>query len=378
MRYIDEFRRDKAARAIADEMLKVVDRPVHIMEVCGGHTHAIFKFGLNDLFPAELTALHGPGCPVCVTPTGKIDQAIQLARLPNVILASYGDMLRVPGAETSLLHEKARGADVRVVYSPLDALQIARDNPQREVVFFAIGFETTAPANGVAIVRAAREKIPNFSLVSNHVLVAPAIKAVLDSPDVHIDGFVGPGHVSTIIGTNPYEFIVRDYGLPIVVGGFEPLDLLQSFLMVLRQLHEGRAELENQYFRSVRADGNPHARAVLAEVFEPCDQEWRGLGWIADSGLRIRERYAAFDAERRFADVRPAVTADHAACICGDVLRGAKQPQDCKVFGTACTPETPLGACMVSSEGACAAVYRYRSKTSYCPKAKAARSDSQE
>lgn len=359
MRYIDEFRRDKVARAIADEMAAVIAGPAQVMEVCGGHTHAIFKYGLKDLFPPELVALHGPGCPVCVTPMGKIDQAIALAQRPNVTLVSYGDMLRVPGSQSSLLAEKARGADVRIVYSPLDALQIARDKPDREVVFFAIGFETTAPANAMALLRAHRQDITNFSLVSNHVLVAPALKAVLDSPDVRVDGFVGPGHVSTIIGTRPYEFIVRDYGLPVVVGGFEPVDLLQSFLMVLRQLRDGRAELENQYTRAVCQDGNPHALAVLDEVFEPCDLEWRGLGWIPSSGLRIRDKYADYDAERRFPDVTALPVIDHPACICGDVLRGAKQPHDCQVFGTACTPETPLGACMVSTEGACAAEYKY-------------------
>jgi len=359
MRYIDEFRRDSVARAIADEMAAVIDRPTQVMEVCGGHTHAIFKYGLNDLFPPQLTALHGPGCPVCVTPMGKIDQAIALARRPNVTLVSYGDMLRVPGSESSLLEEKARGADVRIVYSPLDALRIAQEKPDREVVFFAIGFETTAPANAMALLRAHRQGMTNFSLVSNHVLVAPAMKAVLDAPDVHIDGFVGPGHVSTIIGTRPYEFIVRDYGLPVVVSGFEPVDLLQSFLMVLRQIRDGRVELENQYARSVRKYGNAAALAVLEDVFETCDLEWRGLGWIPNSGLRIRDKYADFDAERRFPDVTAIPVIDHPACICGDVLRGAQQPHDCKVFGTACTPETPLGACMVSSEGACAAEYKY-------------------
>lgn len=359
MRYIDEFRRDKVASAIAAEMASVIDRPAQVMEVCGGHTHAIFKYGLNDLFPPLLTALHGPGCPVCVTPMGKIDQAIALARRPDVILVSYGDMLRVPGSQSSLLEEKAGGADVRIVYSPLDALRIAQQEPDQEVVFFAIGFETTAPANAMALLRAHRQGIANFSLVSNHVLVAPAMKAVLEAPDVRIDGFVGPGHVSTIIGTRPYEFIAREYGLPVVVSGFEPVDLLQSFLMVLRQLRDGRAEIENQYARAVRQEGNATALAVLKEVFEPCDLEWRGLGWIPTSGLRIREEYADYDAERRFRDLPALPVVDHPACICGDVLRGAKQPHDCRVFGTACTPETPLGACMVSSEGACAAEYKY-------------------
>lgn len=364
MDYINAFRRADVARGIAREMAAVaVDRPLQVMEVCGGHTHAIFKYGLHDLFPPQLTALHGPGCPVCVTPMGKIDQAIALARQPEVTLVSYGDMLRVPGSESSLLAEKARGADVRMVYSPLDALRIARDNPQRQVVFFAIGFETTAPGNGMTLLHAHREGIKNFSLVSNHVQVAPAMQAVLDAPDVRVDGFIGPGHVSTIIGTRPYDFIARDYHLPVVISGFEPLDLLQSFLMVLRQIRAERSEVENQYTRSVRAAGNPQARAILREVFQPCDLEWRGLGWIPASGLKIRDTYADYDAERRFRHIVTLPQADHPACICGDVLRGARKPHDCKVFGTACTPETPIGACMVSSEGACAAAYRYGSTT---------------
>jgi len=363
MDYISAFRRADVARGIAQEMAAVaVDRPLQVMEVCGGHTHAIFKYGLHDLFPPQLTALHGPGCPVCVTPMGKIDQAIALARQPGVTLVSYGDMLRVPGSESSLLAEKTRGADVRMVYSPLDALCIARDNPQRQVVFFAIGFETTAPGNGMTLLRAHRDGLKNFSLVSNHVQVAPAMRAVLDAPDVRVDGFIGPGHVSTIIGTRPYEFIARDYHRPVVISGFEPLDLLQGFLMVLRQIRAARAEVENQYTRSVRAAGNPQAMAILQEVFQPCDLEWRGLGWIPASGLKIRDAYADYDAERRFPHIVSLSQADHPACICGDVLRGARQPHDCKVFGTACTPETPIGACMVSSEGACAAAYRYGPK----------------
>lgn len=366
MDYVDAFRREEVALRIAQEMARVADLsadqaggPAQVMEVCGGHTHAIFKYGLHDLFPPQLKALHGPGCPVCVTPIGKVDQAIELAKLPNVSLASYGDMLRVPGSSSSLLQEKARGADVRMVYSSLDALRIARENPGREVVFFAIGFETTAPANAAAMLRAHHEGVKNFSLLAHHVLVAPAMKAVLDAPDVRIDGFVAPGHVSTIIGARPYEFIAREYRRPVVVSGFEPLDLLQSFLMVLRQIREGRAEVENQYTRSVRPEGNPQALAVLDEAFEHCDLEWRGLGWIPQSGLRIRARYAAHDAERRFPEIVAVPKADPHACQCGEILRGAKQPRDCKVFGTACTPETPIGACMVSSEGACAAEYLY-------------------
>jgi hydrogenase expression/formation protein HypD len=363
MKYIDEFRRSDVARAIARQMAAVIDAPVKIMEVCGGHTHAIFKYGLNDLFPPQLTALHGPGCPVCVTPIGKIDQAIGLARLPNVTLASYGDMLRVPGSESSLLAERARGADIQMVYSPLDALKLAREAPQREVVFFAIGFETTAPANAMALLTAHRQGVKNFTLVSNHVMVAPAMRAVLEAPDVRVDGFVGPGHVSTIIGTRPYEFIVNDFHLPVVIGGFEPLDLMQSFLMVLQQIHTQRAEIENQYTRVVKREGNRQALAVMDEVFETCDLEWRGLGRIPASGLKICGKYASYDAEQRFPEVVVVPHDDHPACICGEVLRGVKQPHDCKVFGTACTPETPIGACMVSSEGACAAEFRYGRKS---------------
>jgi hydrogenase expression/formation protein HypD len=359
MKYISDFRRSDLARSIADRMLRLVDGPVSIMEVCGGHTHTIYRYGLVDLLPPQVTAVHGPGCPVCVTPMARIDQAIVLAGMPGVTLASYGDMLRVPGSESSLLEEKARGADVRVVYSPLDAVEAARSMPEREVIFFAIGFETTAPANAMALLKAHREGVRNFSVVSNHVRVAPAMKAVLDAPDVRIDGFIGAGHVSTIIGTRPYQFIADDYRRPVVVSGFEPIDLLQSFMMVLRQLQEGRADVENQYSRSVRPDGNPRALAVIDEVFEPCRIEWRGLGWIPESGYRIRERYRELDACRRFPFVEAVGKPDHPACICGDVLRGAKQPRDCKVFAKACTPESPLGACMVSSEGACAAEFRY-------------------
>ena len=366
MDYINAFRRADVARGLTREMATVaVDRPLHVMEVCGGHTHTIFKYGLQGLFPPQLTALHGPGCPVCVTPMGKIDQAIALARQPEVILVTYGDMLRVPGSESSLLTEKARGADVRMVYSPLDALRIALANPQHQVVFFAIGFETTAPGNAMTLLRAQRQGIRNFSMVSNHVRVAPAMRAVLEAPDVHIDGFIGPGHVSTIIGTRPFEFIARDFYRPVVISGFEPLDLLQGFLMLLRQIRDNRSEVENQYTRSVRAAGNPQALAVLEEVFQPCALEWRGLGWIADSGFKIRDTYADFDAERRFAQIVAVPRPDHPACICGDVLRGAKTPYECKVFGTACTPQTPIGACMVSSEGACAAAFRYAPKRAH-------------
>lgn len=359
MRYISDFRRAPWARAIADDIATIVREPTHVMEVCGGHTHAIYRHGLKDLLPPELITLHGPGCPVCVTPMSKIDHAIALAQRSNVTLVTYGDMLRVPGSKWSLLDAKTRGADVRIVYSSLDALQIAAKEPDREVIFFAIGFETTAPAHAIALLKAHREKIGNFSLISNHVRVVPAMKAVLDAPDVRVDGFIGPGHVSTIIGTQPYESIVNDHGVPVVISGFEPVDLLQGFLMVLRQLRDGRAEVENPYARAVKSAGNPRALAALEEAFEGCDQEWRGLGRIPDSGLRIRDTYAAHDAERRFPMQQAQQVVDHPACICGDVLRGAKQPRECTVFGKACTPETPLGACMVSSEGACAAAYQF-------------------
>lgn len=359
MRYIDEFRRHDAAQALTRALATAIDRPVRIMEVCGGHTHAIFKYGLKQLLPPQLTTLHGPGCPVCVTPMSKVDQAIALAGEKNVTLVSYGDMLRVPGSHSSLLQEKARGADVRVVYSPLDALDLSQQLPDRQVVFFAIGFETTAPANASALLRARQRGVENFSMLANHVLVAPAMRAVVDAPDVHVDGFIGPGHVSTIMGTRTYEAIVRDYQLPVVISGFEPVDLLQSFLMVLRQVQAGEASVENQYVRAVQTEGNRHAQAVLQEVFEPCDLEWRGLGWIPQSGLRIRDRFADYDALRRFSQLTTETAPAHPACICGDVLRGAKQPHECRVFGTACTPAMPLGACMVSSEGACAAEYQY-------------------
>ena len=363
MRYIEEFRRHDLAQALTRELAVAIDRPVRIMEVCGGHTHAIFKYGLKELLPPQVTTLHGPGCPVCVTPMSKIDQAIALAREENVTLVSYGDMLRVPGSNSSLLQEKARGADVRIVYSPLDALEWAQQMPDRQVVFFAIGFETTAPANASALLRAHQRGMDNFSLLANHVLVTPAMQAVMDAPDVRVDGFIGPGHVSTIIGTRPYEVIAREYQLPIVISGFEPVDLLQSFLMVLRQLQAGEAAVENQYARAVQSDGNLHAQTVLQEAFEACDLEWRGLGWIPQSGLRIRDRYADYDAVRRFPQVNIESAQPHPACICGDVLRGAKQPHECRVFGTVCTPATPLGACMVSSEGACAAEYQYALRT---------------
>ena len=385
IRFVDEYRDGRAAHALAAGLRTLVEpgRRVKLMEVCGGHTHAIYRHGLEALLPDEVELVHGPGCPVCVIPMGRVDDAISLAERPEVTFASFGDMLRVPGGRRrSLLEAKARGADVRTVYSPLDALAIAMREPSREVVFFGVGFETTAPATALTL-RLARERgVENFSVFSNHVLIGPALRALLDSPDAgleappaepaapgrktghlrrpgEIDGFVGPGHVSTVIGTRPYEFVAREYGRPVVVAGFEPNDILQAVAMLLRQLREGRAEVENEYGRVVRRDGNPAALAAMAEAFAVReDFEWRGLGPIPQSGLRVADAFAAWDAEQRF-EVPGARIEDPKACRCGDVLRGRAKPFDCGVFGTACTPEKPLGTCMVSSEGACAAYYAY-------------------
>ena len=359
MKHIDEYRRGDVARRVAEEIARAARRPVKIMEVCGGHTHAIFKYGIEDLLPENVTMIHGPGCPVCVIPLGRVDDAISIALRPGVIFTTFGDMMRVPGSRTNLIDAKARGADVRMVYSPLDALKIAKQNSGREVVFLGLGFETTAPSTAMTVLQAAKDSVENFSVFCNHIMIVPALKALLDSPDLQIDGFVGPGHVSTVIGTRPYEFVPERYGKPVVVSGFEPLDVLQSILMVVRQINEARAEVENQYARVVPRDGNRLALAALSEVFEPRDFfEWRGLGSIAHSGMRLKGKYAAFDAELRF-DVPGLRIADPKACQCGEILKGVKKPWECKVFGTACTPETPIGSCMVSSEGACAAYYNY-------------------
>jgi hydrogenase expression/formation protein HypD len=327
--------------------------------VCGGHTHTIYKHGLEDYLPETVSLVHGPGCPVCVIPMGRVDDAIAIAERDDVILTTFGDMLRVPGGRGSFFDSKAAGADIRMVYSPLDALKIARKNPGKRVVFMAIGFETTAPSTAMTVLRAAAEGLDNFSIFCNHVTIIPAIKAILDSPDLRLDGFIGPGHVSTIIGCRPYGFIARDYGKPLVVAGFEPLDILQSVHQLLLQLREGRCEVENQYARVVPWDGNLKALQVIGEVMELRPHfEWRGLGFIAQSALRVREEYARFDAERIFA-VPGVRVADPKACQCGEVLKGVLRPWECKVFGTACTPETPIGTCMVSSEGACAAYYNF-------------------
>jgi hydrogenase expression/formation protein HypD len=367
MRYVDEFRDRDKATALVREIATVArsihqDRPIQIMEVCGGHTHAIFRYGLEGMLPKQIELVHGPGCPVCVLPMGRIDDCLAIATQPGVILTTFGDAMRVPGSSGSLLQAKANGADIRMVYSPSDALAIARANPDREVVFFGLGFETTMPSTALTVLEAERDGINNFSVFCNHITIVPTIRAILDSADLRIDGFLGPGHVSIIIGTKPYEFIAQHYRKPMVVSGFEPLDVLQSIWMVLRQIAEGRAEVENQYARVVSAGGNAAALRAIEAVYELREFfEWRGLGSIDYSGVRFREAYARFDAECRFA-VPNVQIADPAACQCGDVLKGALKPHQCKVFGTACTPEKPLGALMVSSEGACAAYYRYAAK----------------
>lgn len=360
MRFVDEFRQQNLVpgllRQIGD---KSAGRQLKFMEVCGGHTHTIYKHGLGELLPSNIELVHGPGCPVCVIPMGRLDDAISMAGHPDVIFTTFGDMMRVPGSHGSLLDAKAAGADVRFVYSPLDALKLARDNPDRRVVFFAIGFETTAPATALTLLRAQKEGLTNFSIFCNHVTIVPAIQAILNSPDLRLDGFIGPGHVSTVIGTRPYRFIAERFQRPVVVTGFEPLDILQAVYMLCAQLNEGRVEVENQYGRVVTEQGNAAALQVLATTMELRPFfEWRGLGFIAHSALRLRPEFAAFDAERIFS-VPGLRVADPKACQCGEVLKGVIKPQDCKVFGTACTPETPIGTCMVSSEGACAAFYNY-------------------
>lgn len=361
MRFVDEYRDADKAQALATQIAALCEpgRQYKFMEVCGGHTHTIYKHGIEDYLPESVSLVHGPGCPVCVIPMGRVDDAIAIANEPGVIMTAFGDMMRVPGGNGSFLDAKAAGADIRMVYSPLDALKIARTNPDRKVVFMAIGFETTSPSTAMTVLRAAAEGIDNFSVFCNHVTILPAIKAILDSPDLRLDGFLGPGHVSTVIGCRPYEFIARDYGKPLVCAGFEPLDLLQSVFMLLTQVAEGRCEVENQYTRVVPWDGNLRALEAIGQVMRLRPYfEWRGLGFISHSALRMRDEYAAYDAERIF-DVPGVRVADPKACQCGEVLKGVLKPWECKVFGTACTPETPIGTCMVSSEGACAAYYNF-------------------
>jgi len=366
MKYVDEYR----DRAKADVLRREIEtlaagidrggsRPIQIMEVCGGHTHSIFRYGIEGMLPKSIELVHGPGCPVCVLPMGRVDDCVAIAELPGVIFTTFGDAMRVPGSKKSLLQAKADGADVRMVYSPMDALGLARRNPGREVVFFAIGFETTMPSTALTVLQAERDGVENFSVFCNHITIVPTIKAILDSPDLQLDGFLGPGHVSMVIGTAPYEFVARFYRKPMVISGFEPLDVLQSIWMVLKQIREGRCEIENQYARIVPDAGNAAALRAVGRVYELREFfEWRGLGSIDHSGVKMRDAYAHFDAERRFA-VPNVKIADPKSCQCGEVLKGVLKPWQCKVFGSACTPETPLGALMVSSEGACAAYYLY-------------------
>jgi len=358
MKFLDEYRDSATAAQLARSIRKTVRRPWTLMEVCGGQTHTIVKSGLLDLLPSEISLVHGPGCPVCVTPLELIDRAIAIAALPQTIFCSFGDMLRVPGSSKSLLDVKAAGADVRIVYSPLDGLKLARANPSREVVFFAVGFETTAPANAMAVWQAEREGIRNFSVLVAHVLVPPAMEAILSSPNCRIQGFLAAGHVCTVMGWEEYEPISRRWHVPIVVTGFEPLDLLEGVQMAVTQLESGRAEVENQYRRAVKREGNRPAQERIAEVFEVAPRKWRGIGEIPSSGLQLRERYRAFDAIERFR-VGVESVEEPSECIAGLVLQGLKKPFECPAFGTRCTPETPLGAPMVSSEGACAAYYLY-------------------
>jgi hydrogenase expression/formation protein HypD len=361
MRYVDEFRDPALIANVAHEIARTVDpqRQYRIMEVCGGHTHAIYRHGLRDILPHNVELVHGPGCPVCVLPTGRVDDGLAIAAQPGVTLACFGDMMRVPGTKGTPLELKARGADIRMVYSPLDALKLAQDDPSKHVCFFAIGFETTAPSTALTVLRARELGVTNFSVFCNHVTIVPAMRAILDSPDMRLDGFVGPGHVSTITGCRPFEFVARHYRKPVVVAGFEPLDLLEAILMVLRQLHAGEAKVENQYRRIVPWDGNAPALRALSTVFELRPYfEWRGLGFISQSALKLKDAFATWDAEARFAVPGVRVT-DPRAAQCGEILKGVLKPPQCKLFGNECNPEHPVGALMVSSEGACAAYYRY-------------------
>ena len=361
MRFVDEFRDAEKAQALSGQIAALCEPGRHysFMEVCGGHTHTIYKHGLEDYLPESVSLVHGPGCPVCVIPMGRLDDAIYIAEQPDVIMTSFGDMMRVPGGKGSFFDSKAKGADIRMVYSPLDSLKIARENPDKRVVFMAIGFETTAPSTAMTVLRAAADGLENFSIFCNHVTIIPAIKAILDSPDMRLDGFLGPGHVSTVIGCKPYEFIARDHNKPLVCAGFEPLDILASIYQLMIQLRDGRCEVENQYTRVVPWDGNLKALQVINEVMELRPYfEWRGLGFISHSALKVRPEYAKFDAEEIF-KIPGIRVADPKACQCGEVLKGVIKPWECKVFGTACTPETPIGTCMVSPEGACAAYYNF-------------------
>jgi hydrogenase expression/formation protein HypD len=358
MKYLDEYRDTEAARQLTAAIARTVTRPWTIMEVCGGQTHTIVKYGLDRILPAGLELVHGPGCPVCVTSLETIDRAHAVASRPGVIFCSFGDMLRVPGSRGDLLQLKSHGSDVRVVYSPLDAVNLAAAHPDRPVVFFAIGFETTAPPNAMAVWLAKRRRLTNFSVLVSHVLVPPAMTAILQAPGNRVQGFLGPGHVCTVMGCTEYEPIARQYRVPIVISGFEPIDMLDGVLRVVRQLESGRAEVENQYSRVVRREGNPRSKGLIEEVFEVCDRKWRGVGLIPGSGYKLRDEYRDHDAERIF-EVDDLETQESTVCISGQILRGLKKPNECPAFGKECTPQTPLGATMVSAEGACAAYFAY-------------------
>jgi hydrogenase expression/formation protein HypD len=359
MKYLDEYRDPEAALGLSREVHRVTRHPWRIMEICGGQTHAIVKFGIDELLPKQITLIHGPGCPVCVTPVELIDKALEIAARPEVIFCSFGDMLRVPGSKTDLLSVKASGGDVRMIYSPLDAIKLAELHPVKEIVFFGVGFETTAPTTAMAVYQAAKKGLKNFSLLVSHVLVPPAMEAILSSPDCRVQAFLAAGHVCAIMGCEEYVPIAAKYHVPIVVTGFEPLDILQGVLMCIQQLESGRAEVENQYSRAVRQEGNRPAQQLVHEVFQVVPRKWRGIGEIAQSGLGLRDAYAAFDAERKFGVAGMRVE-ESSECLSGLVLQGKIKPHECPAFGTRCTPEHPLGATMVSSEGACAAYYRYR------------------
>jgi hydrogenase expression/formation protein HypD len=362
MKYIDEYRNSEDAKKYLDSIWKITKKNWNIMEICGGQTHSIVKYGIDELLPKEINLIHGPGCPVCVTPIEKIDKAIEIASDFNVIFCSFGDMLRVPGSKTDLLKVKASGYDVRIVYSPVDAVNIAKQNPDKETVFFAVGFETTAPPNAQAIFLAYKQKIKNFSVLVSHVLVPPAIKAILDSKNCKVQGFLAAGHVCTVMGFNEYEEISERYKIPIVVTGFEPLDILQGIYMCVKQLEEKKCEVENQYSRVVTREGNVKAREIMYEIFEICNRKWRGIGEIEQSGYKIKDKYKEFDAEIKFGVVNYEVE-ESTDCISGTILQGLKKPIDCPAFGKKCTPEYPLGATMVSSEGACSAYYLYKKKS---------------
>jgi len=359
MKYVDEYRDPEAAHKLVAEIRAAASAPRQIMEACGGQTHTLIRYGIDELLAGAVELIHGPGCPVCVTPLEKIDRALAIAAKPGVIFASFGDMMRVPGSDGDLLRAKARGADVRIVYSPTDALELAEQHPDREVVFFAVGFETTAPANAMSVWLAAKKNVSNFSILTSHVRVPPAIRVIMDDPDTRVKGFIAPGHVCSVMGYREYEELAREYDVPFVVAGFEPLDLLQGLLMLVELIENNQAETRNQYGRSVRRDGNIQAQKTMNDVFEICDMTWRGIGSIPESGLRLREPYERFDAERRHA-VEQVTATEPSICIAGEVLRGKKKPHQCEAFGTLCTPEHPLGAPMVSTEGACSAYHSFR------------------